>query len=81
MSSQNPTAMRDMSRIRGEKGCRICQLCGIPFGFKYRSKRFCSARCRQRHHRGHRSLATITRAAAFHFNGHLSDLPDSTFFN
>jgi protein-arginine kinase activator protein McsA len=73
--------LRDMSRKRKAKGCRACELCGIPFAFFNESAKFCSSRCRQRFHRGHRSLDTIRRVARGFFNGHLSDRIDADYSN
>jgi hypothetical protein len=79
MSGPQGRAQRDMSRKRQAKGCRLCCLCGIPFAFFNARATFCSSRCRQRWHRGHRSLDTIHRAAAGFFAGHLSDRCDADF--
>jgi hypothetical protein len=78
---EHGSLLRDMSRKRRAKGCRQCKLCGVPFAFFNSTRKFCSPRCRQRWHRGHRSLATIQRAAAGFFNGHLSDRSDHQFSN
>jgi hypothetical protein len=72
---------RDMSRVRRAKGVRSCDLCGLPFAFFNSNARFCSSRCRKRWSRGHRSLATIHRAATGLFNGHLADRCDADFSN
>jgi hypothetical protein len=61
------------------KGTKLCTLCGLPFAFFRKHARFCSSRCRQRHHRGHRSLATLRRRALHFFGGQLSDYPDYPF--
>lgn len=81
MPPTHGSLLRDMSRKRRAKGVRVCKLCGLPFAFFNTSARFCSSRCRQRYHRGHRSLSTINRRAAFLFCGHLSDRPDADFAN
>jgi hypothetical protein len=73
--------LRDMSRKRKAKGVKLCALCGLPFAFFNLNAKFDSPRCRQRWHRGHRSVATIQRAATAMFNGHLSDRPESNFTN
>jgi hypothetical protein len=80
-AQQQGSLLRDMSRKREAKGCRQCKLCGQPFAFFNKSACFCSSRCRQRWHRGHRSLLTIRRAAMGFFCGQLADRPDSSFQN
>jgi protein-arginine kinase activator protein McsA len=73
--------LRDMSRKRKAKGVKLCALCGLPFAFFNNSAKFDSARCRQRWHRGHRSIYTVHRAAKHFFCGQLSDQPESNFVN
>lgn len=72
-----------MSRIgaRTPRFIHVCTLCKLPYPCCYRNSRFCSARCRQRWHRGHRSTDTIQRAARGYYYGHLSDRIDEDFAN
>lgn len=50
----------------------FCKVCGNWFQAERTHAKTCSARCRKRYQRGHRSLKTIKRAADRLQGGHLA---------
>ncbi len=78
MARLDSALLRDKSRNRFIHGWRICPVCQSPYPFYNATKQFCGARCRQRRHRGHVTIATVRRSALFIARGHLSDRPDDS---